>query len=109
MSPQWVSGFPFNDLHSFKDFITFVAMCSPDQFPVRKGVPATEQWSLDLAFDGLNEGLALARRQAVSPTVVWECQTLFQQALGHYRAGRMREGFQALEKARRVFGRIRTE
>lgn len=25
--------FPFDDLHGFKDYITFVQMCAPDNFP----------------------------------------------------------------------------
>ena len=49
--------FPFSDLHSFKDFVFVVRMCAPDHFPAREGLCADDQWSLDLAFKGLREGL----------------------------------------------------
>lgn len=31
--------FPFNDLHSFKDYVGFVRMCAPELFPYREGRP----------------------------------------------------------------------
>jgi hypothetical protein len=102
------SSFSFDDLHAFKDFIVFVGMCAPDS-PRREGVPDAEQWNLDLAFEGLSAGLAMARKQRASASVILECQTLFRQALEHYRSGRKRDGFEAMEKARRAFRRIRTQ
>jgi hypothetical protein len=101
------SEFPFSDLHSFKDFIVFVRMCAPDEFPAREGVPPSEQWSLELAFEGLNAGLDMAREQKASPRVIADCQALFDLALSHYRAGDRREGFQTLDKAHRAFGKVR--
>jgi hypothetical protein len=58
-----MTNFPFNGLHSFKDYVVFVRMCAPDQFPAREGVPGEDQWTLDLAFHGLREGLALVVRE----------------------------------------------
>ena len=55
-----MTNFPFNDLHSFKDFVVFVQMRAPNNFPLREGVPSEDQWTLDLAFRGLRDGLALA-------------------------------------------------
>jgi hypothetical protein len=103
------SKFPFDDLHAFKDFIVFVRMCAPDSFPLREGVPQSEQWTLDLAFEGLSAGLAMARKQGASASVILECQTLFRQALEHYHGGRKRDGFEAVEKASRAFRKIRTQ
>src|ERR1700679_448298 len=33
-----MTSFPFNDLHSFKDFVVFAQICSPDEYPQRDGV-----------------------------------------------------------------------
>jgi hypothetical protein len=104
-----LSSFPFHELHSFKDFSGFVRMCAPDLFPAREGVRESEQWSLELAFEGLNVGLDMAREQAASPSVIAECQALFDLALSDYRAGDRREGFYAMDKAQRAFSKIRTQ
>ena len=52
--------FPFSDLHSFKDYVGFVKLCAPDMFPLREGVQLEDQWTLDLAFEGLRHGIDLA-------------------------------------------------
>jgi hypothetical protein len=55
--------FPFNDLHSFKDYVGFIRLCAPDLFPAREGLAPAEQWSLDLAFDNLRQGMDLAEKE----------------------------------------------
>ena len=52
--------FGFNDLQSFKDYVGFAKLCLPDRFPHRDGVEADEQWSFNLAFEGLRLGLTMA-------------------------------------------------
>jgi hypothetical protein len=47
------AAFPFSDLHSFKDYVGFVKLCAPDSFLVREGVGPSDQWTLELAFEGL--------------------------------------------------------
>ena len=57
------AAFPFSDLHSFKDYVGFVKLCAPDDFPSREGVGPADQWTLDLAFGGLRLGLKMAAEE----------------------------------------------
>ncbi|WP_299343245.1 hypothetical protein [uncultured Pseudoxanthomonas sp.] len=87
--------FPFNDLHSFKDYIGFVKLCSPDLFPNREGVGLDEQWSLSLAFQGLREGFAyLAGKRDLLAT----CIDLTDRAYSAYVSGEARRGYELLEE-----------
>jgi hypothetical protein len=102
-----MTSFPFNDLHSFKDYIVFVRMCAPDKFPPREGLSADYQWTLELAFQGLREGLDLAVREKGSRSEFSECSKLIERAYDHYKAGERREGFFALDEAHRLLKSIR--
>lgn len=101
--------FPFTDLHGFKDYAVFVQTYSPDQFPPREGVEPDEQWTLDLAFDGLRYGLTLAVEEKGERPVFTECRNLVDQAYGHYRAGNRRDGFQLLEKLVNLLRKVGTQ
>lgn len=98
--------FPFNDLHSFKDFVVFVRMCAPHLFPIREGVGPDEQWSLDLAFRGLREGLALAVEEKGDKPVFHECERLIEEAYLEYRADNRREGFFKLEEVNKLLKKV---
>jgi hypothetical protein len=100
--------FPFNDLHSFKDYVGFVRLCAPDLFPAREGVGPDEQWSLDLAFDGLRQGMDLAEKEQGQRPNLRLCRSLIDQALDHYRAGDLREGAQALAEVKQLLSHIET-
>ena len=103
-----MSKFPFSDLHSFKDYVGFVSMCAPDQFPLREGVANENQWSLDLAFIGLREGLSLAEKEKGPRTEFDECMVLVENAYTHYKEGRENDGFFALDQVHKILKRIRT-
>lgn len=92
--------FPFNDLRSFKDFVVFVRMCAPDGFPTREGVSADEQWTLELAFLGLDKGLAYVPQKCLL-----RAKELIDEAHEHYLAGRISEGFAALAEVRKLLAR----
>ena len=57
------AAFPFSDLHSFKDYVGFVKIAAPDRFRPREGVGPADQWTLDLAFEGLRLGLKMAAEE----------------------------------------------
>lgn len=101
--------FPFSDLHSFKDFVGFVRMCAPDQFPIREGRSTEEQWTLELAFSGLNEGMSLAVKEKGDRPEFNECKTLIAASYEHYKCGREDEGFFELDKAYKILKKIRTQ
>ena len=100
--------FPFHDLHSFKDYAAFVRMCAPDQFPNREGVPVNDQWTLELAFDGLKEGLSLAISEKGRRDDLVQCTDLIDEAYRHYELGRRKEGFIALNQVQKILRKIRT-
>jgi hypothetical protein len=101
--------FPFSDLHAFKDYVTFVQTYAPDRFRHREGASADEQWTLDLAFEGLREGLRMGVQEKGECSQFSACHSLVEEALDHYRGGRMREGFSKLEEVRKLLGRIPTK
>jgi hypothetical protein len=68
--------FPFTDLHSFKDYVIYAQTYLPDRFPHREGAGPNEQWSLDLAFRGLREGLALAKDEKGPRQELLDCEKL---------------------------------
>lgn len=98
--------FGFHDLHSFKDYVGWLKICAPDRFRKREGVSDTEQWTLDLAYAGLQHGLTIAADEGVSESVLSECRTLFDQAFAFYRAGNVHDGFRAMEGAQRILRRV---
>ncbi|HLN31303.1 MAG TPA: hypothetical protein VK395_26415 [Gemmataceae bacterium] len=98
--------FPFNDLHSFKDYVGFVKMCSSTKFPLREGLGPDEQWSLDLAFEGLRYGLKLAIEEKGERPVFTECQELVEKAYNQYREGQRREGFFTLEQVQKLLRKV---
>jgi hypothetical protein len=100
--------FPFNDLHGFKDYVVFVKMCAPNQFPLREGGTQQEQWTLELAFRGLREGLSQAFKEKGQRKEFEDFSVLVDQAYNHYQAGRRRDGFICLDQAQKVLRRIPT-
>ena len=98
--------FPFDDLHSFKDYVGFVKLCSPDQYPHRDGLAANEQWTLELAFEGLRRGLAIAVNEKGEQQVFTECHRLVEEAYGYYQEGKRREVFVKLEEVSKLLRKV---
>ena len=98
--------FPFTDLHSFKDYVTYVQTYLPDSFPHRDGAGPDEQWTMDLAFRGLYEGFRIAVAEKGPKPIFSECKNLVDEAYDDYRAGRIREGFFKLEEVRKRLRRV---
>ena len=76
---RWV-----RDLPSLRDFIAYVIVHAPDNFPVEDVLPAHEQMTLELAFTELQHGIGLLRLPAPHAQ---DLQTLLDTALQHYRRG----------------------
>lgn len=98
--------FPFTDLHSFKDYVVFVQTYAPNRFRSREGVAPTDQWTLDLAFDGLRLGLRLAAQEKGDLPALATCWGLVDEAYDHYREGRVRDGFLKLEEIQKLLKKI---
>ena len=103
---QRAAKFPFSDLHSFKDYVGFLKLCAPDQFPPRQGAAANTQWTLDLALEGLRLGLHVSAAEGADPAVLSQCGELFETAFEHYRAGNLHDGFCTMEAAQRLLATL---
>ena len=101
--------FHFTDLHGFKDYVVFVKLCAPDEFPARDGYGPDEQWTLDLAFEGLREGLKMAIEEKGDKPVFAKCRELVGKAYEHYREGKHNEGYFALEEVRKLLRKVPTQ
>ncbi|OAI53433.1 hypothetical protein AYO47_04790 [Planctomyces sp. SCGC AG-212-M04] len=98
--------FGFNDLHSFKDYVVFVQLCAPTEFPDREGVGPEDKWTLDLAFEGLRLGLRRAIEEKGKRTAFIKGQTLVAEAYAAYREGRDRDGFFKLEELEKLLRKV---
>jgi hypothetical protein len=98
--------FPFTDLHSFKDYVGFVKICAPDRFPSREGVGPDDQWTLDLAFEGLRLGLRMATEEKGKRAEFELGESLVEGAYTAYRDGRVRDGFFKLEELRKLLRKV---
>ena len=98
--------FPFNDLHSFKDYVAFVQICSATKFPQRDGALASTPWTLNLAFEGLRLGLDMAVREKGDRTEFSQSRHLIEQAYKAYKSGDVSTGFMQLEQVRKLLRKI---
>ncbi|HTW93402.1 MAG TPA: hypothetical protein VMD30_01325 [Tepidisphaeraceae bacterium] len=98
--------FPFTDLHSFKDYIVFVQVGLPNRFPLRERLGPDEQWTPDLAFEGLRYGLRLAMEKEGENAVFLKCQELVEEAYKLYGSEDVRGGFFKLEEVQKLLATI---
>src|SRR3569623_1136635 len=104
-----VTTFPFDDLHGFKDYVVFVRMCAPDNFPQREGRPSNEQWTLELELEGLQQGLPLAVRENRNRPQFERARQLFENASSAYRKGDKLTGFKALDESHMLIRQVRSQ
>src|SRR5262245_49888736 len=98
--------FGFTDLHSFKDYVGFVKLCAPDKFPTEEWRTGDDQWTLDLAFDGLRLGLQTAVEEKGERDEFTQGKLLVDDAYAAYRDGRERDGFFKLEELQKLLKRV---
>jgi hypothetical protein len=90
--------FGFKDLHGFKDFVGFVILCAPDEFPSDDWLQPEEQMNVERAFVGLRYGLDVTAKEKGESEVVATCRQLVKEAYAEYQSGRAVEGQQKLEE-----------
>jgi hypothetical protein len=98
--------FGFSDLHSFKDYVGFVKLFAPDDFLPREGACPDEQWTLDLAFEGLRLGLSMAVEEKGERDEFARGRSLVEEAYAAYRDGRVRDGFFKLEELQKLLEKV---
>ena len=100
------AAFPFSDLHSFKDYVGFVQICASTKFPVREGVGPADQWTLDLAFEGLRLGLKMAAEEKGERAEFARGRALVEEEYAAYRDGNVRDGFFKLEELQKLLKEV---
>jgi hypothetical protein len=100
------AAFPFSDLHSFKDYVVFVQSYLPDEFPPREGVGPADQWTLDLAFEGLRLGLKMAAEEKGERAEFARGLPLVEEAYAAYRNDDTRGGFFKLEELQKLLKKV---
>ena len=100
------AAFPFSDLHSFKDYVGFVQIGASTKFPVREGVGPADQWTLDLAFEGLRLGLTMAAEEKGERAEFTRGRALVEEAYAAYRGGNVRDGFFKLEELQKLLKKV---
>lgn len=101
-----MASFPFSDLHSFKDYVVYVQTYLPDRFPPRKAAGPEDQWTLDLAFEGLRFGLKMATQEKGEHLEFAESRLLVAQAYDAYKSGDIRSGFAKLDEVQKLLRKI---
>ncbi len=98
--------FPFTDLHSFKDYVVFVQTYLPDRFHPREGVGPADQWTLNLAFEGLRLGLRMAVEEKGDRDEFRRGNALVDEAYAAYCDGQVRDGFLKLEELQKLLKKV---
>jgi len=75
------------DLSDYIDYLVWVILCSPDEFPVEHG----EKLDLETAFQGLRSNLEKFYPKINDTVVTERGNEMFAQAYEHYKSGRIRE------------------
>ena len=98
--------FPFSDLHSFKDYVGWVQICASTKFPMEEWKGPDDQWTLDLAFEGLRLGLNMAVEEKGDRAEFAQGRTLVEDAYAAYLAGNVRDGFFKLEALQKLLKKV---
>lgn len=75
------------DVNSLYDFIGYVVLRAPDQFPREDYLRDDEQLTLDKAFDELRAGVRLVQADFPERQVSGELQLILDESLALYRSG----------------------
>lgn len=101
--------FEFTDLSEFMDYLGFVIVCVPVDFPWEDWRSAEDQMNLDRAFVGLKYGLDLAAKEKGESALLQRCRKLVEESYVEYKAGRDHAGQLKLEEMEKLLLALPTE
>lgn len=91
-----------NNLSELINFIAYVVLYGPDEFPKREWHKPDEQLNLERAFDELRYGLScVAAKMGELPTIS-TARGMLEEAYTHYREGRINPGAWKLQEMSQV-------
>lgn len=92
MMNRWVK-----DIDALYDFIGYVVLRAPDQFPTEDHLGPEEQMTLDRAFQELRYGVALVERDFPGADAQRGLTATLDRSLASYHAGQVVAGAHALQ------------
>ena len=88
------------------DFIAYVVLYGPNEFPKREWVKPEEQLNLDRAFEELRYGLNRATEEVGEVPAISTARTILEEAYTHYREGRINPGAWKLQEMSQLLEKI---
>lgn len=98
--------FGFRDLYGFKDFVGYVFLCAPDEFPADDWLEPEQQMTCERAFLGLRYGLGLAVAEQGESDLLKQCHELVEDAAVKFSSGDNSGGRAALDEVRSLLKRL---
>ena len=108
MSARWLCGFMgsfmshISDVEELYDFIGYVVLCAPDDFPNEDYLAPEEQMTLDRAYAELRNALGLLDPE-VAAGKLDQASSLLEQSLAAYRAADVHSGAHLLQDFQDLF------
>ena len=88
------------DLNSLWDFIGYVVLSAPDNFPEEDFLQPDEQMNLERAFEELRNAMNLIKPSKLNDAKRSEALSLLEESLDSYRAGNVVKGAHLLQDFR---------
>lgn len=85
------------DINSLYNFIGYVVLRAPDNFPTEDYLPADQQMTLDRAFAELRNGVMLVKADAPDLPRLDDLEVVLDEALALYRRGETVHGAHRLQ------------
>lgn len=84
-------------LRGYVDFISYVLMNAPDDFPEEDYLQQDEQMNLEKAFDELRSGMPFVEESVTDSATLTQLRALLDASLSAYRLGKSVEGARLLQ------------
>ena len=88
------------DLNSLRDFVGYVVLCAPDNFPEEDFLKPDEQMNLERAFEELRNALNLFKTSKLNDVKRRDALALLEESLNSYRTGDVVRGAHLLQDFR---------
>jgi hypothetical protein len=95
-----------NSLRELINFIAYVVLYGPDEFPTREWRRPEEQLNLDRAFEELRHGLTCAAKEVGELPEIATARVMLEEAYTHYREGRINPGAWKLQEMSQLLEKI---
>jgi hypothetical protein len=92
---EWIQ-----DLNALRDFVGYVVLCAPDNFPEEDFLQRDEQMNLERAFEEMRNAMNLFKPSKMNDTKRSEALSMLEESLNSYRSGNIVKGAHLLQDFR---------